>query len=177
MHCYRRYSFFLFFLCWALRVFFYRNGSLIVFRSISAFRKQKGNKVEKYSCVVNFFWGSWGGRGKKTIVIDSVLRAKKNKLRFKLSTTPPSRNEENVALHAQPITLKCFSWRNFSILSECRAENKDLNLARRENQHEWRLFTVISRASKWGTIKRAGNPRCAVWWLHLQSNEMMRSDL
>ena len=27
---------------------------------------------------------------------------------------------------------------------------------------EWRLFIFISRESKWGTLKSAGNPRCAV---------------
>ena len=27
---------------------------------------------------------------------------------------------------------------------------------------QWRLFIFISRASKWGTLKSAGNPRCAV---------------
>ena len=28
--------------------------------------------------------------------------------------------------------------------------------------NQWRLFIIISRESKWGTLKRAGNPRCAV---------------
>ena len=28
--------------------------------------------------------------------------------------------------------------------------------------NQWRLFIIISRASKWGTLKSAGNPRCAV---------------
>ena len=27
---------------------------------------------------------------------------------------------------------------------------------------EWCLFIIISRESKWGTLKSAGNPRCAV---------------
>ena len=27
---------------------------------------------------------------------------------------------------------------------------------------QWRLFIFISRESKWGTLKSAGNPRCAV---------------
>ena len=27
---------------------------------------------------------------------------------------------------------------------------------------QWRLFIIISRASKWRTLKSAGNPRCAV---------------
>ena len=27
---------------------------------------------------------------------------------------------------------------------------------------KWRLFIIISCASKWGTLKSAGNPRCAV---------------
>ena len=29
-------------------------------------------------------------------------------------------------------------------------------------RQEWRLFIFISRESKWGTLKSAGNPRCAV---------------
>ena len=33
----------------------------------------------------------------------------------------------------------------------------------RENQYvQWRLFIIISRESKRGTLKNAGNPRCAV---------------
>ena len=28
-------------------------------------------------------------------------------------------------------------------------------------RQEWRLFILISRANKWGTLKSAGNPRCA----------------
>ena len=30
------------------------------------------------------------------------------------------------------------------------------------SKFEWRLFIFISRESKWGTLKSAGNPRCAV---------------
>ena len=33
---------------------------------------------------------------------------------------------------------------------------------KKEPSGKWRLFTIISRASKWGTLKSAGNPRCAV---------------
>ena len=29
-------------------------------------------------------------------------------------------------------------------------------------ERQWRLFIFISRESKWGTLKSAGNPRCAV---------------
>ena len=48
------------------------------------------------------------------------------------------------------------------ILKAAANEQCVVHCPRKSARYEWRLLIIISRESKWGTLKSAGNPRCAV---------------